>query len=982
MGGRLTSSHFVGRQGALAELELAFRDAGVGRPGLLLLGGDSGVGKTRLVAEFKSRLPEALMLSGDCVEQGDGELPYAPLLGMLRPLVRHRHPVWDALSPGSRSQLATLLPSLGEPAASARRGSEAVGQMRLFEALLELLDLLSERQPLVLTFEDMHWADRSTRAFTAFLARSLRHERVLLLITYRSDELHRRHPLRSLLTELDRLEWSRRVDLAPFDRAELAEALKDILGEVAADPLVDRLFARSEGNPLYTEELLAAGLDGRGAAPQSLSDAFLLRTERLSEDARLVLRAVAVGVRLDEATIAAVSGIEHDRLHTALRETVAEQILVTGEDGRFQFRHALLREALYDDLLPGERGELHLALARCLEQLCGADDDSEVERVAAMASHYAAAGEQSAALRATIAAALAADHIHAYGEVAEAAERALELWPRVPEMARESPIDHVELLALAARAHRLAGERPRAQSLLQRALAELSPEEDSIRYARLLARLARIHWSMNRGAEALETGQRALELLPPGVADRDRSALLSWLARTRALRGRYREAITAGEAALSAAITAGDPGVEGEVLNTLGMARIALGDVSAGEAQLRRAVEIGREQGDPEDVATAYANLSDFLNLAGRTTDALQTAREGLSQTSRRVTRSHDWMALTVATLAFEAGEWSSTRSHLPRVGPSMVGVMLIFRTLVEAELALGEGADDRAGDLLDSVEPLVRVTSEAQWHGAFGSLLGELLRRRGDLDGARTAVARALDELEVCTDDVMRIARVTAVGIGIEADRALRARDLRETAQSREALARARIHVQRLKAAAQTGGPVERAWLEIGNAELARGRGRNAPARWRSAADAFASLARPYPEAVARWRAAEAMVESSDRDGAAEMARSALETARNLDARWLAGEVEALVARGRLEFVARDGAPDPAPRPEDPFGLTSRERQVLALVAAGATNRQIGAKLFMAEKTASVHVSRILGKLGVRSRTQAAAVAHRLHLS
>ena len=242
----------------------------------------------------------------------------------------------------------------------------------------------------------MHWADRSTRAFTAFLARTLRQERVCLILTYRADELHRRHPLRPLLSELERLERARRIQLEPFDRAELGEALADILGAEPDGALLDRLFTRSEGNPLFTEELLAAGLDGRGAAPQSLRDAFLVRIERLSPDAQRVARAVAVARTADESMLAAVTGVDRDALQAALRESVSEQVLVAGDDGRFGFRHALLREALYDDLLPGERGELHIALARELEQRCGADDDRELERASAIAGHYAAAGDQPA----------------------------------------------------------------------------------------------------------------------------------------------------------------------------------------------------------------------------------------------------------------------------------------------------------------------------------------------------------------------------------------------------------------------------------------------------------------------------------------------------------------------------------------------------------------------------------------------------------
>ena len=401
------------RIGELAELELAVREATAGRPALVLLGGESGVGKTRLVGELERRLSAgngdgaaggplgtALVLRGEAVEQGDGELPYAPLLGALRPLVRERHAALDTLAPASRRQLAALLPALDD---GGPRGDpdDAAGQLRLFEALLELLHLLSESAPVALILEDMHWADRSTRTFVAFLARSLRQERLALLLTYRSDELHRRHALRPLLAELERLERARRIELEPFDRDELAEVLADILGAAPSPELVSRLFTRSEGNPLYTEELLAAGLDGRGSAPQSLRDAFMTRIERLADDAQRASRAVAVGRALDQATLATVTGIEHDRLHAALREAVSEQVLVAGEDGRFCFRHALLREALYDDLLPGERGELHLALARGLELQTGTPDEREVERATTIASHYAAAGDQPAALRAS-----------------------------------------------------------------------------------------------------------------------------------------------------------------------------------------------------------------------------------------------------------------------------------------------------------------------------------------------------------------------------------------------------------------------------------------------------------------------------------------------------------------------------------------------------------------------------------------------------
>ena len=990
MRARLTSSHFVGRVGELAELQLAVREATAGRPALVLLGGDSGVGKTRLVSELEHQLSleqeaETLVLRGQGVEQADGELPYAPLLSALRPLVRERHPALEALNPGSRAQLATILPGLDDARPRDDR-SDGAGQLRLFEAMLELLHRLSETAPAVLILEDVHWADRSTRTFVAFLARSLRQEHLVLLLTYRSDELHRRHPLRPLLSELERLERARRIELEPFDRDELGEVLADILGGEPEAGLVKRLFARSEGNPLYTEELLAAGLDGRGAAPQSLRDAFIVRIERLSADAQRVARAVAVARAVDEPGLAAVTGLERDALQTALREAVAEQVLVAGDDQRFCFRHALLREALYDDLLPGERGELHVALARYLEQGPDAAENGELERSTAIAGHYAAAGDQPAALRSTIAAALAAQRAVAFGEAADLTDRALELWPRVPEAERVAGLDHTELVSHAARAHSNANDRPRGEVLLKQALGELDPDREPVRYAALLGRLSRTIWSLNRGAEAVETTERALAMLPADDPGEVRPLLLAWLARTRFLRGRFRQALDDGEVALEAAVQAGDRLAETEVLNTLGMTRVVLGDVEDGVALLRRAIQLAGEDDDTDSLATAYGNLADMLSVAGRTEEALATAQEGRARISRHHPRSHDWITLTLSEMSFEAGDWRVARECLSPAPSRLVGRVLIFRQLREAELALAVGNEDTAEECLESVAQLIGVSAEPQWIGTYGALDGELRARRRDLDGARATVEGALDRIELCTDDVMSISRVSESALRVEADRAQRARDLREPADRRDALARARIHFERLGAAAAEGGPVEQARLAQGRAELARARARNAHKEWGLAASAWEAIKRPFPAAVARWREAEAHIAAGHRPAATVAAGQALAGATLLGSRWLAEEVQALAERARLELSSAAGpagktAPS-RPAAEDPFGLTPRERQVLALLAEGATNRQIGAALYMAEKTASVHVSRILSKLGVQGRTQAAAVAHRQHLA
>jgi DNA-binding CsgD family transcriptional regulator/tetratricopeptide (TPR) repeat protein len=979
---RLTSSQFVGRVGELAELQLAVREAAAGRPGLVLLGGDSGVGKTRLVSELEHRLtsaPEldAIVLRGEGVEQADGDLPYAPLLSALRPLIRQRHPALEALSTGSRAQLAAILPALDDGRKHEERTGPA-GQLRLFEGLLELFDLVGESSPVVLILEDMHWADRSTRSFVAFLARALRQERLVLVLTYRADELHRRHPLRPLLSELERLERTRRLDLDPFERDELGQVLTDILGAEPAPDLLERLYARSEGNALYTEELLAAGLDGRGPTPQSLRDAFLGRIEQLPSEAQRVARVVAVGRALAEPTISATAELPRAQVQDALRQALAEQVLVTGEDERFCFRHALLREALYDDLLPGERGELHLSLARTLET----GGAPTLATTTAIASHYTAAGDQAAALRTTIDAADAAQRVLAYGEAAELYERALELWPRVGEADRPTGVDRPELLSRAAGAHGNHRDRTRSEVLLREALRELDPLADRARFASLLARLARTIWSLNRGTEAVATGERALSMLDEDELE-VRPSLMAWLARMKYLRGRFAPAAEDAEVALEAAIRAGDHDAESEVLNTLGMAQASRGEVEPGLAQLRRSIEVAREHDRLDTMATAYANLADMLDHRGRTREALEVLREGLKATPPSITRARDWLQLTVSELAFNAGDWQLARESLAPPPERLTGVVLMFRYIREAELRLGEGELERARSCVDAAEPLVDPSDQPQFIGIHGFLCGELHRRNRDLDAARSAVEGALGRLEVCTDDVMRIARLSEVGVRVEADRAQRARDLRERGGVRDALARARIHLDRLAAAAQEGGPIEQAFLVEGTAEMARARGRGGAREWAHAAETWEAVERPYPAAVSRWREAEAHVLAGDRERASQAAKQAVEVAARLGARWLVAEATGLAERARLSLGDPGAdAEAVAETPEDPFGLTPRERQVLALLAEGATNKQIGAALFMAEKTASVHVSRILAKLGVQGRTQAAAVAHRQHLA
>ncbi len=980
----MTSSRLIGRVAELAELEAALHDAAAGRPSLAFVAGESGVGKSRMVAELARRTRDAgaRVAIGECVELGEEELPYAPIVSVLRSLAREGDAVLDELPAGVRAELATLLPELGRATAGRapdelRANETTLGQPRLFEALLTLLDHLGREQPFALVLEDIHWADRSTRAFLVFLGRSLWTERVLVIATYRSDELHRRHPLRPLLAELERDSRARRIELRRLTRDELAELLADILGGPPDEELVERLYARSEGNPLFTEELLAARLDGRGGLPTTLRDALMVRIERLSDPAQEVLRLLSAARILSHDVLEDASGLAGGELRAVVREAAESNVIVADSRGRYQFRHALLREVVHDDLLPGEHAELHLALARALEARV-AETGEDAIITAGIAHHYLSAGCQREALVASVRAADAAERVHAHGEAGALLERALDLWSRVPDAMAEIGCDRIELVRRAGRALINDGAHGRAEALLKQAIGEVDEQRDPRLAAGLLELLSRCQWSLGRAEDARQSITRALALLPEDEAKSpERARILSRQAKIAMLQGRFSEVLPPARAALAAATDA-DAGPRADALNAMGLSLVLLGDVEEGSASLREAIAVSPVGGER---TSAWANLADALHLVGRSHEALAAAQEGL-QVTAGMGRGSDWLTMTVGDLQWDLGDWTPARRQLPPLDRRHVGITLAYVELKRAEIALADADHEQVRASLDRIADLVASSREPQFIGLAGSLRGELERRGGDLVAARAAVDDGLDAIEFCSEDLSRIALLAETGAWIEADAAQRARDLGDGEAEREAIARAEGFVMRAESCAAEARPVEVARLAASRAHLARARGDGDPALDTAAADAWRAVSRPYPAAIAELRRAETLAACGEREAAAAQLVSVLAAAGSLGAAWLRGEAEGLAARARLTVasVAEPAAePAPAGGGDDPFGLTPRERQVLALVADGATNREIGAQLYMAEKTASVHVSRILAKLDVRSRTEAAAVAHRL---
>jgi predicted ATPase len=521
MGGRVASPTFVGRVEELQLLEAARVRAADGEPAVVLVGGEAGVGKTRLIAELTARcvVDGTRVLTGGCVPVGGEGLPYASVVEALRPLPDELgvDAVRELAGPSWR-ELARLLPSLGEPEAGP---AGQAAQARLFELLLGLLARLSERTPVALVVEDLHWADQSTRDLLAFLVRNLRRERLLLGVTYRSDETQRSR-LGPYLAELDRGGPVQRLELARLDRAGTAAQLAGILGAAPAVDLVDGVFARSEGNPFFTEELLDAVLAGSATLPTTLHDLLQGRIEALPDSARQVLRVAAVaGRQVSHPLLTAVTGLDEGQLDGALREAVAHQLLVTRpDDDGYEFRHALLREVADADLLPGERARLHAGFARALTERPGLAGASPAVLAGELAVHWDTAGELTRALPARVDAGLAAERARAFAEAARHFERALELWELIPDPGRPAGLDRVDLLTHTADAVAFTGAAERAVGLVEQALGQLDPAVEPVRAAELLARLGshrRVAGDEAGALAACEQAERLLAGTPPSA---------------------------------------------------------------------------------------------------------------------------------------------------------------------------------------------------------------------------------------------------------------------------------------------------------------------------------------------------------------------------------------------------------------------------------------------------------------------------------
>jgi DNA-binding CsgD family transcriptional regulator/tetratricopeptide (TPR) repeat protein len=584
------------------------------------------------------------------------------------------------------------------------------------------------------------------------------------------------------------------------------------------------------------------------------------------------------------------------------------------------------------------------------------------------------------------------------GAAAALFDRAVALWPRVAEPEAAAGMDHTTLLSLTARAHGLDADEPHAIKLYEQALEEVDEAREPHRYAGLLAELASARWALGQANPARDDLERALALLPESEPTPERARILEAKARFLLLQGRFAESRDAADEALRAAESAGVEDTEALVLNRLGLCLFFLGEEERGDEVMRESLELARRSGSNDQLAAAFVNYADALHLAGRGEEAAELAAQGEREIAPG-DRSALWVACARSEILFFLGRWDEAEAVLPARNRGEGSATLANLLLRRASLQLGRGDTEAARKTVEHSRAFIADSVEPQYIAPAGALMVELELREGNVEAAREAAEKAIDQIEFCSDDAARRALISAAAAAVEADAADRARDLGDAAELEAAQLRAELMAARTDAAADEIGRrrLECAYSYTAAAHLARARGdADAAARAQAAADRWDDLSRPYQAAQMRLREAEGHAAAGDREAAGAAAARALATAEGIGSEWLAAEVAGLIARARLPRgdAAADGAADgratgangdagsDGGRADDnPFDLTPRERQVLAALAEGATNREIAASLFMAEKTASVHVSRILAKLGVRSRTEAAAVAHRLAL-
>lgn len=954
---------FVGRRAQVALLDDVLSRAAEGTPSAVLLAGDAGVGKSALVrhAGARAEAAGARVVVAHCVDLGEIGVPYLPFAEVVAQL-RDLEPDVVRDVARNRPALGLLLPGAGQEEAP---GDGSAARLQLFDGLAEVIGCVATRErPLLLVVEDVHWADASSRDVLRYLVARLRDQPVVLVATYRTDDLHRRHPWRPVAAELGRSPYVTRIDLPAFTDDEVRELTVAITGTLLPEATVQRVVDRSGGNAYFAEELIEAGVDGE--LPWSLTEVLRTRLDQLPAPVQHLARVASVaGRRVREPLLRAAASLDGDALlggpgafDDALREAIARHVLVV-EDGEIAFRHALLGETVEADLLPGEVSSLHGRYLRALQA------DPSLGSSSQLASHALRAPDLPVAFAASRDAATQAHDLLAPAEELRHLEVVLRLWQAVGATEAKEGECRSDVLARAATAAGNAGQIERSVQLARAAVDET--EDVHVRAGRRAA-LAVHLMAMEHLAEAYDEAARAVAELPPEPS-RERAWALATYARAALNYDHDRDAREHATLAVEVARASGAAGAESDALTTLAVLEVNDADLSA--ELLRQALDRARAAADWGTEMRASFNLASNRYYAGDLPAAAALSAEAVEH-ARMAGISGNAFATELQgmheLIRFVVGDLTPGPS---RPSPSRDRTGLYTVTHLYSAVARGDDDAVEQGRALE------------QWWDRDGliALIGggctaDALTWRGEHDEAVALAQRVIEHVgRTWNEFFLGGIWLGALALAALADAAAAERlagvDVTDRVAFGDAVRDRAVHVaQRGRPRDGPLGPEGRAWLARVHAEHGRlhGGAANDPALWRAAVEAF-DYGYAYEVARTRYRLAESLLEHGDRDAARDEATRALESAEKMGAVPLASALRALSRRGRLGL--------PGGRSAGGDVLTDREAEVLALVARGLSNRQIGEELFISGKTVSVHVSNVLAKLGASGRAEAVTIAH-----
>jgi len=609
----------VGREEELSRLEDALLAACRGEGSVVVLAGDAGIGKTRLCAELATRAERigATVMEGSCSE-AELALPYLPFLEAIG-----NHLSTDGAAKLREGlgvhirELAKVFPQLAEDVPSESQTETPDGRLRLFEAILALLGLASQDGGLLLIIEDLHWADASTRELLDYLTRRLRNRRLLVVATYRRDEMHRKHPLLPTVQGWQRSRLAQLVELEPLPPDGVARMVSSIFDNTSVgEEFRDFMHDRSEGNPFVLEEMLKAAID-RGdiyreeadwqrkpiaelRIPETVRDSILLRVERLDSKQAEILRCASVlGRSFDYQTLIRLSEQERMAVEAALQNAVQQQLLEeeAGSRTRYRFRHALTQEAIYEDLSAPTRERLHSAAADVLAERL---DTPKAE----VAFHLRNANRWVEAIPATMEAAATAETRLGYGEAAALYSLLLSVVT--------TGIDRARLLCRLGEAYWLMGATARAVEPLEEGIRQLEQAGETLEAARHRLTLGRCYWEGGdaiRARAEYETARQAMEAAEPS-----RDLALAYIRLSGLLAFNYETgpARELAEKAISTATAAGADDMRIWALNFLGLAIGYGGDWRRGTELLEQSANEALQKGLFNIAGNALHNVYAF----------------------------------------------------------------------------------------------------------------------------------------------------------------------------------------------------------------------------------------------------------------------------------------------------------------------------------------------------------------------------------